>query len=58
LNKKSELSAKDAFSILEKVKQNGEWKTEFSMVYSKSENKVYYCYNVDYKNILEYKFKK
>jgi hypothetical protein len=58
LDKKNGLSIKDAFSILEKVKQNGEWKTEFSMVYSKNENKVYYCYNADYNNILEYKFKK
>ena len=58
LDKKSELSVKDAFCALEKVKQDGEWKTEFSMVYSKNENKVYYCYNADYKNILEYKFKK
>jgi hypothetical protein len=58
LDKKSELSVKDAFCALEKVKQDGECKTEFSIVYSKNENKVYYCYNADYKNILEYKFKK
>jgi hypothetical protein len=58
LDKKGKLSVKDAFSILEKVKQTGEWNTDFSMVYPKSENKVYYCYNADYKNILEYKFKK
>ena len=57
LDKKNNLSIKDAFDILEKVKQTGEWKTNFSMVYSKNENKVYYCYNADYKNILEYKFK-
>jgi hypothetical protein len=58
LDKKDKLSVKDAFSNLEKVKQDGEWKTEFSMVYSKNENKVYYCYNADYKNVLEYEFKK
>jgi hypothetical protein len=58
LDKKNELSIKDAFDILKKVKQNGEWITEFSMVYSKNESKVYYCYNTDYNNILEYKFEK
>ena len=57
LENKKNLSIKDAFDILEKVKQTGEWKTDFSMVYSKNDNKIYYCYNADYKNILEYKFK-
>ena len=57
LNKNRNLSVKDAFAILEKVKQTGEWKTDFSMVYSKNENKVYYCYNSEYKNILEYELK-
>jgi len=57
LDKKHELSIKDAFSILGKVKQTGEWNTVFSMVYSENENKVYYCHNIKYENILEYKFK-
>ena len=56
LEKRKKLSVMDAFDILEKVKQDGEWKTDFSMVYSKKENKVFYCYNAEYKNILEYKF--
>jgi len=55
LEKNKKLSVKGAFEILEKVKQKGEWKTDFSMVYSKNENKVYYCYNAEYKKILEYK---
>jgi penicillin V acylase-like amidase (Ntn superfamily) len=57
LIKEKNLNVSGAFKILEKVKQDGEWKTEFSMVYSQKENKVYYCYNANYKNILEYKFK-
>jgi hypothetical protein len=57
LEKKKILSIKGAFDILEKNKQTGEWKTDFSMVYSRNENKVYYCYSADYKNIMEYKFK-
>jgi hypothetical protein len=55
LDKNKNLSVKNAFNILGKVKQNGEWNTEFSFVYSKNDNKVYYCYNADYSNILEYK---
>jgi hypothetical protein len=50
------LTVHEAFKILEKVKQEGEWKTDFSMVYSKNENKIYYCYNSNYGKILEYKF--
>jgi hypothetical protein len=50
------LTVHESFKILEKVKQEGEWKTDFSMVYSKNENKIYYCYNNNYGKILEYKF--
>ena len=50
------LTVADAFKILEKVKQEGEWQTDFSMVYSKNENKIYYCYNANYEKILEYRF--
>jgi len=57
LKKVKNLSIKKAFDILEKVKQTGEWKTDFSMVYSKNENKIYYCYNSEYKNIMEYGLK-
>jgi hypothetical protein len=50
------LTVHEAFKILEKVKQEGEWETDFSMVYSKNENKIYYCYNSNYGKIFEYKF--
>jgi hypothetical protein len=50
------LTVNDTFKILEKVKQTGEWKTDFSMVYSREENKVYYCYNSNYDKIMEHKF--
>jgi hypothetical protein len=56
LKKKNKINVKDAFSILEKVKQIGEWKTDFSMVYSKKSKTVYYCYNSKFNEILEYKF--
>ena len=56
LEKSNIISVKESFKILEMTKQDGEWKTDFSMVYSKKENKIYYCYNANYNNILEYKF--
>jgi hypothetical protein len=56
LEKIKKLTVSDAFKILEKVKQEREWKTDFSMVYSRNENKIYYCYNANYGKILEYKF--
>ncbi|WP_461252632.1 hypothetical protein [Treponema sp. R8-4-B8] len=55
LDKNKNISVNDAFNILEEVKQTGEWSTDFSFVYSKNYNKIYYCYNSDFKNILEYK---
>jgi len=46
LSKASSLNVSKAFDILEAVRQNGgDWQTVFSMVYSKKESKVYYCYN-------------
>ena len=56
LRKVKKLSVDNAFKILEKVKQDGEWKTDFSMVYSKNENKVFYCFNSKFNEIFEYKF--
>jgi hypothetical protein len=56
LERIKKLTISDAFKILEKVKQEGEWKTDFSMVYSRNESKIYYCYNANYEKILEYKF--
>ncbi|MDR2701312.1 MAG: hypothetical protein LBB72_02645, partial [Spirochaetaceae bacterium] len=45
LKKAKKINVKDAFKILEKVKQDCEWKTEFSMVYSQKNKTIYYCYN-------------
>jgi hypothetical protein len=56
LDKTNRLSVHDAFEILKNVKQDGEWKTDFSMVYSKNEHTVYYCFNSDFKSIAEYRF--
>lgn len=56
LENKTKLSMTDAFKILEDVKQDGEWRTDFSMVYSKNENKIFYCYHGDFEKILEYTF--
>jgi hypothetical protein len=42
LEKIKKLTIDDTFKILEKVKQNGEWQTDFSMVYSKKENKIWW----------------
>lgn len=44
------------FGLLKKVVQNGTWKTDFSLVYSKDENKVYYCENQEFDNIKEHQF--
>jgi len=56
LKNSKKMDIKTAFSILEKVKQTGEWNTDFSMVYSKNEKTVYYCYKSKFKEIMEYKF--
>lgn len=52
-----DLDIEEAFEILRTVKQSeGEWKTDFSMVYSQKENAVYYCLHSDFENILKYQF--
>lgn len=51
------MNVEKAFEILEAVKQSeGEWITEFSMVYDKSKQTIYYCYNQDFENIQEFLF--
>lgn len=51
------MNVEKALEILEAVKQSeGEWITEFSMVYDKSRQTVYYCYNQDFENIQEFLF--
>ncbi len=58
LNKVDDLDVNDAFKILEAtIQKDGEWNTEFSMVYSSKERAVYYCFNGDFGKIHEYSFK-
>lgn len=58
LCKANNLDIEGAFKILQSVMQkDGEWITEFSMVYSQRDQTVYYCYNGDFNKILKYSFK-
>jgi hypothetical protein len=55
--KVEEVNVETAFHILESASQrSGEWVTEFSMVYSKNLNTVYYCLNGNFNEQFEYKF--
>lgn len=56
LNDVKSLDVNNAFRILEATRQLGNWSTDFSMVYSKNENTVYYCYNGNFNNIERYSF--
>jgi hypothetical protein len=57
LEKAEKVNVETAFSILDSASQrNGEWITEFSMVYSKNMNTVYYCLNGNFNERFEYKF--
>lgn len=51
------LNVEKAFDVLAKAFQKeGEWVTELSFVYSKEENKVYYCFNGNIENIELYEY--
>ncbi|WP_459476901.1 hypothetical protein [Clostridium saccharoperbutylacetonicum] len=57
LEKVEQVNVETAFSILDSASQrNGEWITEFSMVYSKNLKTVYYCLNGNFNERFEYKF--
>lgn len=57
LSKTNKMDIDTAFSILESAKQsNGEWITDFSMVYSKSLNTVYYCLEGNFNKRYEFTF--
>lgn len=57
LNNSTDLDVSDAFKILESVSQNsGEWNTDLSMVYSKNNRTVYFCYARDFNDIKQYRF--
>jgi hypothetical protein len=52
-----EMNVEEAFRILESAKQaEGEWTTDFSMVYSKNKHTLYYCLDGNFKDRLEYVF--
>lgn len=52
-----QVNIETAFDILNSVSQrNGEWVTDFSMVYSKNSRTVYYCFNGNFNEKFEYKF--
>jgi hypothetical protein len=53
----SGFGVKEAFRVLKAVNQTeGDWITDFSMVYTANENAVYYCYNHNFDRILKYNF--
>ncbi len=53
----SELGVKNAFGILESVSQKSEdWRTALSLVYSKKSNRVYYCLEGNYSEVLVHGF--
>lgn len=52
---KEHFNYKDGLKLLEKVKQDGTWKTRLSFVYSKNDSMVYYCLDGDFKNIKKWK---
>lgn len=57
LSKAKDIDVNGAFKILEAAMQkDGEWITDFSLVYSHREKTVYYCFERDFNNILRYSF--
>lgn len=53
---KDNYSVKDAYKLLEETKQDGKWGTRVSFVYSKNENKVYYCLDGNFSDINVHQF--
>lgn len=51
-----DFSVADAFLILKAVRQEGDWATRVSFVYSVKEQKVYYVLNNDFNQVFEYSF--
>lgn len=56
LHENTNLTIEKAFKILEATKQNGEWKTDLSLVYSQKENAVYYCLYSDFGHLQKFSF--
>lgn len=55
-NANRNFSVNDAMELLKKVKQVGQWATRTSFVYSKNNNKIYYCLNNKFDEIFIHKF--
>lgn len=51
-----DFSVADALALLCAVKQTGEWGTRISFVYSRNENKVYYCLDGDFDRVFTHAF--
>lgn len=51
-----DFSVSDAFSVLSAVRQEGDWATRVSFVYSSKDQKVYYVENNEFTQIMEYSF--
>lgn len=52
-----EVDVNKIFEVLSAIKQNNdEWKTDFSMVYDKKRETVYFCENQSFKDIKEFSF--
>jgi len=56
LNQSVTFDVSKAFELLRDVKQNENWITDFSLVFDKKVNKVYYVQNQDFTCIKEYVF--
>lgn len=56
-NSTEEFSVLDGLSILNKVKQVGNWATRVSFVYSRNENAVYYCVDGKFDEIKKHAFR-
>lgn len=53
---KNSFSVDDALNLLKQCKQEGQWGTKVSFVYSKNNNVVYYCLNGNFNEVLVHNF--
>jgi len=53
-----DFSVQDGLSLLKEAKQEGQWATRVSFVYSKNENAVYYCFNNEFDKVFKHQFEK
>ena len=55
-NSNDDFSVEDGINLLRTVKQEGNWATRVSFVYSNNENAVYYCMERDFDHMIRYRF--